>query len=37
LSLYTENLSIEPFPDLVGGKWVWKWCLTANLHWEVGH
>lgn len=37
MSLYTENLSIEPFPDLVNGKWVWKWCLTSDLHWEVGH
>lgn len=37
MSAYTEHLSIEPFQDEVDGKWIWKWCLTADLHWEVGH
>jgi hypothetical protein len=34
VSLYTRNLSIQPFP-LGDGRWAW--CLTADLHWEVGH
>jgi hypothetical protein len=37
VSAFTDNLSIEPFPDYENGKKVWKWCLTAGLHWEVGY
>lgn len=33
MSAYTEHLSIQPFRD----SGVWKWCLTAELHWEIGH